>query len=63
METDILMEVLAYLIIAAAFFVAVQSIVKSFRNKKSGCSGCSSDCSGCSLVDLKKKIEQSRKIQ
>lgn len=57
------MEIITYIIIAAAVFVAINSIVKNMRNKKSGCSGCSSDCSGCSLVDLKKKIEESKQKQ
>lgn len=53
-------NLLVYIIIGIAFFVAGYSLVKTLIGKKSGCDGCVSDCSGCSVIELKKNMEKAK---
>jgi hypothetical protein len=55
--------VLTVLIVAAALGIAVYRTVTYLRNPIRGCDGCDKSCGGCSLEDLKKEIEEKKKLK
>jgi hypothetical protein len=54
-------DIIALIIITAAFIVAGYKLFRQFRKPVGDCTGCASECSGCQLQDLKSKIEENKK--
>jgi large-conductance mechanosensitive channel len=55
MDIQLIQEILTYIIIAVAVYVAVYKMVMALGSTKKGAGKCSTECSGCSAVDMKKK--------
>lgn len=56
-------EIFVLIIVGIAASIAGYKLYRKFTNPLSGCSGCASDCSGCQLQDLKKEIEEKKRLK
>lgn len=56
-------EIIVLIIVGIAASIAGYKLYRKFTNPLGGCSGCASDCSGCQLQDLKKEIEEKKRLK
>lgn len=62
MDIQLVQEMLTYVIVAGAVFVAGYKIVTALAGKKAANGSCGTECSGCSAIEVKKKAHNSRMI-
>lgn len=48
-------EIITYIIIAAAIFLTLRQLFRTFSSSKSGCNTCDTGCNTCLPSEIKKK--------